>query len=167
MSKAEPDMAAQRPRTFAELVEACQSQVKEVFPWDLTERLEADKDILLLDVREPYEFDAMRIDGSINVPRGVLESACDYGYEETVPELVESRDREIVIICRSGYRSLLAGLVMQQMGFRSVSSLKTGLRGWSEFEQELVNADGKQVSFDDADEYFMPRLRPEQLGPSK
>ena len=96
MSKAEADITEQRPRTFAELVEACQSQVKEVFPWDLTERLESQNDILLLDVREPYEFDAMRIDGSINVPRGVLESACDYGYEETVPELAESRDRERV-----------------------------------------------------------------------
>ena len=75
-------------------------------------------DILLLDIREPYEFDAMHIKDAINVPRGVLETACDYDYEETVPELVEAREREIILICRSGKRSVLAADVMQQMGYR-------------------------------------------------
>jgi rhodanese-related sulfurtransferase len=49
---------------------------------------------LVLDIREPYEFDFMLIDGSHNVPRRVLESSCEWDYEETIPELVTARERE-------------------------------------------------------------------------
>jgi rhodanese-related sulfurtransferase len=117
---------------------------------------------MVLDVREPYEFDAMHIEGSLNVPRGILETACEYDYEETVPELAASRNREIVIVCRSGNRSILAAWTMQQLGYNHVASLKTGLRGWNDYEQGLVDARGRQVEIDAADDYFMPRLRPEQ-----
>ena len=144
------------------LNEALQN-VEELFPWDLEERIGTNPDMLLLDIREPYEFDAMHIGGAINVPRGVLETACDYDYEETVPELVEARQREIVVICRSGKRSVLAADVMQQMGYQKVKSLKTGMRGWSDFEQAMVDANGELVDEDAAIEYFTPRLRPEQL----
>jgi rhodanese-related sulfurtransferase len=105
----------------------------------------------------------MHIAGSINVPRGVLETACEYDYEETVPKLVAARDKEIIVICRSGNRSVFVCDVMQQMGYRNVSSLKTGLRGWADYEQPMVNARGEPVSEDDADEFFTPNLRPEQL----
>ncbi|RXM22291.1 rhodanese-like domain-containing protein, partial [Citrobacter sp. AAK_AS5] len=104
-------------------------------PWDLEERRAANTALLILDVREPYEFYAMHIPGSINVPRGILESACEWDYEETVPELVTGRDREIVVVCRSGYRSILATHVMQVLGFTNVASLQTGLRGWKDYEQ--------------------------------
>ena len=85
-------------KSFEELVNDCLDEVEELFPWDLEEVLQNDPDILILDIREPYEFDAMHIRNSVNVPRGVLESACEYDYEETVPELVEARDRHIVVI---------------------------------------------------------------------
>ena len=147
------------------MVAACEGIVTEVFPWDLSAHLEGDAPPLLLDIREPYEFNAMHIKGSLNVPRGILETACEYDYEETVPELVAAREKDIVVICRSGNRSLLAGLVMQQLGYESISSLKTGLRGWNDFEQELIDKDGNPVSIDDADEYFTPKLRPEQKTP--
>ena len=150
-------------KSFEELVNDCLDEVEELFPWDLEELLQNDPGILILDIREPYEFDAMHIRNSINVPRGVLESACEYDYEETVPELVEARERDIVVICRSGKRSVLAADVMQKMGYSRVRSLKTGLRGWSDYEQEMVDADGQPVDEDTAIEYFTPRLRPEQL----
>ena len=71
---------------------------------------------MLLDVREPDAFDAMHIKGSPSVPREILESAVEYGYEETVPQLVEARAKEVIAICRAGNRSLLAGRSLQQMG---------------------------------------------------
>ena len=40
----------------------------------------------------------MHIKNSFNVPRGVLETACEWNYEETVAQLVESRDKEIVVV---------------------------------------------------------------------
>ena len=79
-------------KSFEELVNDCLDEVEELFPWDLEELLQNDPGILILDIREPYEFDAMHIRNSVNVPRGVLESACEYDYEETVPELVEARE---------------------------------------------------------------------------
>ena len=147
------------------MVAACEGIVTEVFPWDLAELLESKEPPLLLDIREPYEFNAVRIRDSINVPRGILESACEYDYEETIPELVEARDREIVVVCRSGNRSLLAGMAMKQLGYSKISSLKTGLRGWNDFEQELTDNENHIVTVDDADEYFTPKLRPEQKAP--
>jgi rhodanese-related sulfurtransferase len=141
------------------------TDVSEIMPWDLEERLQENPDLLILDVREPYEFDAMRIAGSINVPRGILESACEWDYEETLPELVEAREREVVVVCRSGNRSILAAHSMQVLGYSKVVSLQTGLRGWKDYEQPLVNAAGEDIDLDDADVYFTPRLRPDQLKP--
>jgi predicted sulfurtransferase len=60
-------------KSFEELVNDCLDQVEELFPWDLEEVLQNDPDILILDIREPYEFDDMHIRNSVNVPRGVLE----------------------------------------------------------------------------------------------
>jgi rhodanese-related sulfurtransferase len=153
-------------KKFMDLVADCCRNVPELLPWDLEERRAANPDLLIVDVREPYEFDAMHIEGSINVPRGILESACEWDYEETVPELVRARDREVVLVCRSGYRSLLAGTNMKLMGYEKVFSLKTGLRGWKDYEQPLVGAGGVSVDLDDADEYFNVRLRPEQRRPA-
>ena len=152
-------------KTFAQLVNEQLDAVQEVFPWDVEERLEKGDTLMLLDIREESEFNAMRIEGSLNVPRGILESACEYDYEETVRELVESRNRDIVIICRSGNRSVLAAVTMQLMGYNKVASLKTGLRGWNDYELELVDAAGITVSIDQADEYFTTHLRPDQMSP--
>jgi rhodanese-related sulfurtransferase len=134
-------------------------------PWDLEERLQENPDLLLIDVREPNEYAAMHIEGSLNIPRGILESACEWDYEETVPDLVQARDREVVVVCRSGYRSVLAAHAMMVLGYRDVASLQTGLRGWKDYEQPLVDADGHAVDLDDADHYFTPKLRAEQKRP--
>ena len=125
----------------------------------------ANPDLLVVDVREPYEYDAMHIEGSLSAPRGILESACEWDYEETIPELVKARDREVVVVCRSGYRSVLSAFSMKMLGFKSVVSLKTGLRGWNDFEQPMIDKDGNPVDIDDADEYFTPKLREDQLSP--
>jgi rhodanese-related sulfurtransferase len=149
-------------KRFTDLVEACRATVREILPWDLCEQLNGGGEPLLLDVREPYEFECMRIAGSLNVPRGILEAACEYGYEDTVPELAAARKREIVVICRSGLRSVLAAHTLHHLGYEKACSLKTGLRGWNDYEQPLADSNDQPVSLDDADEYFAPRLVPEQ-----
>ncbi len=152
-------------KRFIELFRDCLSDVKEILPWDLVERMNANPDLLILDVREPGEFDAMHIKGSLNVPRGILESACEWDYEETEPELVRARQREIVIVCRSGYRSVLAAHSMQVLGYENVASLMTGLRGWNDYEEPMVNAAGELIDEDAADDYFTAKLRPDQKKP--
>jgi rhodanese-related sulfurtransferase len=153
-------------KNFLELIKDCLSNVREIMPWDLEERLQDNPDLLLVDVREPDEYAAMHIEGSLNVPRGILESACEWDYEETVPELVRSRDREVVVVCRSGYRSVLAAHSMAVLGYTNVASLQTGLRGWKDYEQPLVDQAGNPVDLDDADGYFTPKLRPDQKRPT-
>ena len=150
---------------FTQLIAECLPKINEVFPWDVEEKLAGNNPPLLLDICEPGEFNAMHIQGSLHVPRGILESACEYGYEETVGALAEARNREIVVICRSGNRSALAAFTMQMMGYKNVSSLKTGLRGWDDYELPLVDGTGQTVSVDWSDEYFTVRLRPNQEKP--
>ncbi|MCF7991887.1 MAG: rhodanese-like domain-containing protein [Thiohalocapsa sp.] len=153
-------------KNFLELIRSCLTDVREIMPWDLEERLDENKDLLIVDVREPDEFAAMHIRGSLNIPRGILESACEWDYEETVPELVQAREREVVVVCRSGYRSVLAAHSMQVLGYTNVASLQTGLRGWKDYEQPLEDGQGNDVDLDDADVYFTPKLRPDQQRPT-
>lgn len=147
---------------YSDLIADCLSRVREIMPWELVERIEKNRDIFILDVREPAEFDAMHIPGSLNVPRGVLEPACEWDFEETVPELVRARDREVVVVCRSGRRSVLAADTMQRLGYRDVCSLKTGLRGWNDYEEPLEKSPGEPVPAEDADNFFLSNVRPDQ-----
>ncbi|HEB95448.1 MAG TPA: rhodanese-like domain-containing protein [Sedimenticola thiotaurini] len=151
---------------FIEMIRGCLTDIREIMPWDLEERMQANPDLLIVDVREPYEFDAMRIPGSMGVPRGILESACEWDYEETEPELVRAREREIVVVCRSGYRSVLAAHSMQVLGYKNVASLQTGLRGWNDYEQPLEDKDGNPVDIEVADDYFTAKLREDQKRPA-
>ena len=139
---------------FTDFIAACLTEVNELFPWDLAEKIENGDDILMLDVREPNEFDALHIKDSLNVPRGILESSCEWDYDETIPELVQAREREVIVICRSGNRSVLAAHV------------KTGVRGWNDFEQPLYDKDDNLVDIDDADEVLASRVREDQRRPN-
>lgn len=150
---------------FIQLIRDCLSDIKEIMPWDLEEYLQEKPDLLILDVREPSEFDEMHIENSMNVPRGILESACEWDFEETEAELVRARDRDIVVVCRSGHRSVLAAHSMMILGYNKVTSLQTGLRGWNDYEQPLVKNDNQAVLMDDADEYFTTYLREDQKKP--
>jgi len=141
--------------------------VNEIMPWDMQEMMEADPDVLVLDVRERDEFDTMHIEGSLNVPRGIVESACEWGYEETEPELAEARDRTVIVVCRSGYRSILTGFNLQLLGFNKVYSLTTGLRGYNDYELPFVDIEEKPVDIEVADAFFANKILPFQLGPSK
>lgn len=150
---------------YDDLVSEALARVSEIMPWDLSRALAAGNKPLLLDVREPAEFAMLCIPGSINVPRGVLEQSCEWDYDETVPELAAGREREIVVICRSGKRSVLAADTMLRMGFTNVASLKTGVRGWNDYEQPMTNANGEALDADEVDELLASRVKPEQRKP--
>jgi len=154
-------------KNYNDLMQECLETVQEVFPWDLDEAIQAGQDVLLLDVREPDEYDAMHIRNSLFVPRGVLESACEWGFDDTVPELVQAREREVVVICRSGNRSAFAAKTMQDLGYQNVKSLKTGIRGWNDFELPLIDRAGKEVDIDEADEFLASKVSAEQMGPQQ
>ena len=134
-------------------------------PWDVDSMRKENPGLLLVDIREANEFSQAHIPGSVHVPRGILEAACDWGYSDTVPALANARQQPVVLVCRSGNRTALAALVMQQMGFEQVYSLKTGVRGWNDYELALVDTNGVRVDIDLADDALNPAVLPSQVKP--
>ena len=96
--------------------------VPEMSPRELARRRAAGDDILLLDVREPNEWQIARIAGAQLLPLGQLE--------EALPSL--DRAREIVVHCKSGSRSARAVRRLREAGFQHVWNLAGGISKWSE-----------------------------------
>ena len=154
-------------KRLSDLLADARLRVPELMPWDLQARQQAQPELLVLDVREPAEFAAAHMAGSLHVPRGVLEQACEWDFDDTVPELAGGRaTREIVVVCRSGNRSLLAAETLLNLGFVQVASLKTGVRGWNDFELPLVDDTGLPVDTDAAEGLLAARVRPDQRKPA-
>jgi rhodanese-related sulfurtransferase len=80
---------------------------------------------LVLDVREPTEFQLGHLANAVNIPRGVLEFKVG-----NHPELCDNQ-RSILIYCKNGGRSTLAAYTLKQMGFTRVEMLTGGFDGWS------------------------------------
>ena len=75
---------------------------------------------VLVDVREPWEFDLCRIEGSVLIPLGDVPRR----YRELNP------DDEIVVQCKSGARSAKAADFLRSVGFTRVLNLKGGILDW-------------------------------------
>ncbi|GGD19643.1 rhodanese-like domain-containing protein [Sinisalibacter lacisalsi] len=154
-------------KTYSQLAQEAAERIEEIMPWDVPDFLAANPDALLLDIRERDEFARAHIAGSLNVPRGILESAAEWDYAETEPALVTARDKPVVIICRSGNRSALAAEVLEQMGFENVRSVKLGIKGWNDADLDLVDTSGAAIEGDDAMPLIEIQPRPEQRDPAR
>ena len=86
---------------------------------------EADTAPLLLDVREPWEFEYCNIEGSILIPMGKLASRLDTLKAEI------GHERDIIMICHHGIRSRQMGYYMEQAGFTSITNLDGGVEQWA------------------------------------
>ncbi|MCH9745461.1 MAG: rhodanese-like domain-containing protein [Proteobacteria bacterium] len=150
---------------YQQLVKTALETVDEVFPWELEEEIKNTPELILLDIREADEFKRMHIKNSLHVPRGLLEGACVWNYDDTIPKLAEARDQSIVVICRSGNRSALAAKTMQMMGFEKVRSLKMGIKGWNDNDLEMLDEKQNIVDIDDADEWLNRAVPEDKLAP--
>ncbi len=108
--------------TFRELLQAAKGRVRETDPAG-AEALLAEGH-LLLDVREPDEYEQGSIPGSIHIPRGNLES----GIENRVTD----RDQPIVVMCAGGVRSAFAADTLGQLGYTDVVSMDGGFNRWKD-----------------------------------
>jgi len=75
---------------------------------------------VLLDVRQPEEYMEGHIEWSVLMPVGDIY--------ERYTEL--DQEKEVVVYCRSGWRSGSAGKILSQLGFRKVKNLEGGISGW-------------------------------------
>ena len=144
-------------KTFDQLVAETATQINELMPWDLAEKIENREDILLVDVRQAEEYNTMHIPNAVNIPRGILEAASEQGYDETHPQLSIARNQQVIVVCRSGKRSCLGAHTLQLLGFVNVASLKTGLRGWNDYDQMLVDQNNNEINGDYAEDYLKPK----------
>lgn len=152
---------------YQRLVDKALRDVGEVLPWDLEEEIEQNANLIVLDIREVDEFKRMHITSSLHVPRGILEGACVWNYDDTIPKLAKARNQNIVVVCRSGNRSALAAHTLQQMGFENVRSLKLGIKGWNDNDLEMINNQGDIVDIDKADEWLNRAVDKSKLQPLK
>ncbi|MFM8982350.1 MAG: ThiF family adenylyltransferase, partial [Spartobacteria bacterium] len=101
---------------------AMNPNIPEITVEDLKARLDRKEDFILVDVREPFEWDIARIPGAILIPLGELPSR--------LSELDPADD--LVIQCKSGGRSANAVQFLQAHGFSKVSNLAGGIHAWSD-----------------------------------
>jgi adenylyltransferase/sulfurtransferase len=92
----------------------------EMQPRELKERLDRGEQIVVVDVREPQEYQINRIEGSRLIPLGELPQR----YEELDPNAA------IVMQCKSGMRSAKATQFLRGVGFKNVRNLAGGILGW-------------------------------------
>jgi sulfur-carrier protein adenylyltransferase/sulfurtransferase len=98
-----------------------QSGVPEITVEELKRRLDAKEDFVLVDVREPHEYQICNLNGKL-IPLGDL------------PRRVSELDpaKEMVVHCRSGARSARAVTFLRQAGFNKVSNLAGGILAWAD-----------------------------------
>lgn len=88
----------------------------------LKERIDQQEQINLVDVRQPDEHADYNI-GGILLPLGNIISM-------QIDEIENLKDKEVIVYCRSGQRSMQACLMLESMGFTNVKNLAGGMLGW-------------------------------------
>jgi rhodanese-related sulfurtransferase len=96
--------------------------VLELAPEELKTRLDAGERPRVIDVREAWELDISKVDFAEHIPMGQIPDRLG----ELDPQV------ELVIMCRSGGRSLQVARFLEGHGFRSVSNLTGGILAWGE-----------------------------------
>jgi rhodanese-related sulfurtransferase len=89
--------------------------------------------VQILDVREPYEWDAGHIDGSVHVPLAQVMAGQEQGRLDA--------ERPVVVVCKSGNRSELAALMLQARGIQA-ENFEGGTEAWVAAGLPLLASDG-------------------------
>lgn len=112
---------------FLKLVNETRPYVKELTLEQAGERLKQNPDAVLVDVREDEEWNKRHAANAVHLGKGILE--------RDIEQLFPDVDRELIMYCGGGYRSVLTAAVAKKMGYRNVFSLIGGFKalvqaGW-------------------------------------
>jgi len=99
-----------------------QTGIPEITPGEVKKKMDAHEPFVLIDVREPHEYQICRIPGSKLIPLGEVPKRMNE---------LNSAD-EIVVHCKSGMRSAKAVDLLMKSGFRKIHNLKGGILAWSD-----------------------------------
>lgn len=126
------------PKTLADFIREARSRIRELSADELTEMIDERADLLLVDVREPAEYEGGHIAQALLIPRGMLEGAADPDNKHRQRALYSARQRPVVVYCETGARSALAADTLQDMGFEQVYNLAGGTQMWEAEDLPLV-----------------------------
>ncbi|HEY0678972.1 MAG TPA: rhodanese-like domain-containing protein [Chitinophagaceae bacterium] len=90
----------------------------------LKARIDAGEKLNVLDVREPAEYAEYNM-GAKLIPLGNIQSM-------QTDEIEDWKDKEVIVHCRSGQRSITASLFLEMQGFKNVKNLLGGALAWKE-----------------------------------
>jgi len=108
---------------YRDLLKAAKSRIREVTTAEADEGRHA-PGAVVLDVREPDEYEQGAVPGSLHIPRGHLES--------NVESRITDKDAPVLIICAAGNRSAFAAETLEQLGYRDVVSIAGGFNRWKD-----------------------------------
>lgn len=90
----------------------------------LKTRMDTGEKLHLLDVREPHEYAEFNI-GGLLFPLGKIQTM-------QIEDIEDLRNEEVIINCRSGKRSMMACMILEQMGFTNTVNVVGGMLDWQE-----------------------------------
>ncbi|HEX5631539.1 MAG TPA: ThiF family adenylyltransferase [Acidimicrobiia bacterium] len=131
--------------SYHEAVARAKQEIREITAAELV----VGSGVLVVDVREPYEFRSGTIPGAVSAPLAEVAA--------TVAGLAPETATEVVFICTVGNRSALAAKELQDRGYRNVASLAGGVAAWRAGGRELV----LPVAADDAGRHLRQQALPE------
>jgi len=98
--------------------------MKEISVEELKQKLDSGEKINLIDCREPHEYEEANLGGKL-VPLGKIQTM-------QIEDIEDLKDEEVIIHCRSGKRSAMACLMLEQMGFTNTYNVTGGILAWQE-----------------------------------
>lgn len=96
--------------------------MKNITVEELKQKLDSGEKINLIDCREPHEYEEANLGGRL-VPLGKFQTM-------DLDELENLKDEEVIVHCRSGKRSTMACMILDQMGFTNATNLEGGILAW-------------------------------------
>jgi len=108
--------------SFRDLLSAAKAQITEVDTAAAAERIAAGA--VVLDVREPDEYDQGALNGAVHIPRGHLEAQ--------VEGRLLNKDAQVVVYCAGGVRSAFAAKTLGELGYTDVLSMAGGFGRWKD-----------------------------------
>ncbi len=117
--------------TVDEMVQVASMKTTGISVEELKDKIDNGEMIMLVDVREPNEYNAGYIPGALNIPRGVLEFKINNEqFWEEAMLYMPLPEEEIIVYCRKGKRSILAAENLQKLGFNNVTYVTDGWKKW-------------------------------------
>jgi rhodanese-related sulfurtransferase len=96
--------------------------MKNISVEELKAKIDKGEKVNIIDVREPHEYMEANIGGKL-FPLGKIQTM-------QVDDLEDLKDEEVILQCRSGQRSMMAAMVLDQLGFKNTYNLVGGILAW-------------------------------------